>query len=463
MSVRASKIETGTVRQDSPVETTGSPATSSASTPSSARHRPATTGVRRSIGAFASIPLVVVSTIAIVLNLASPAQAATALKKPLKSRTTLPQAMPKPVQVVQPATSTPAPSQYTVVDGDTISAIAGKFGLSTASVLALNGLGWSAVIFPGQVLTLSTTPLAVAATPASVATELTRYTIQSGDTLSGVAAAHGVPTDALFSVNGLGSNSIIFPGQVIVLPAAGSATATATASTTVATVAATATTTSTPGSHTVVAGDTLDKVATGAGVSVQAVLEANGLGYSSIIYPGQVLALPSAASAGTASAGSAPVLDAAPAVVITPTPTPAQGAVTPLTAEMTANAKLIIAVGRQAGANDAALVVALAAAAQESGLRNVDYGDRDSLGLFQQRPSSGWGNEAQVMDAERSTRAFFGGAVNPNPGVTRGLLDIEGWEAMTLTQAAQAVQISGHPDLYAKWETSARSWLADLG
>lgn len=463
MSVRASKIETGTVRQDSPVETTGSPATSSASTPSSARHRPATTGVRRSIGAFASIPLVVVSTIAIVLNLASPAQAATALKKPLKSRTTLPQAMPKPVQVVQPATSTPAPSQYTVVDGDTISAIAGKFGLSTASVLALNGLGWSAVIFPGQVLTLSTTPLAVAATPASVATELTRYTIQSGDTLSGVAAAHGVPTDALFSVNGLGRNSIIFPGQVIVLPAAGSATAAATASTAVATVAATATTTSTPGSHTVVAGDTLDKVATGAGVSVQAVLEANGLGYSSIIYPGQVLALPSAASAGTASAGSAPVLDAAPAVVITPTPAPAQGSVTPLNAEMTANAKLIIAVGRQAGANDAALVVALAAAAQESGLRNVDYGDRDSLGLFQQRPSSGWGNEAQVMDAERSTRAFFGGAVNPNPGVTRGLLDIEGWEAMTLTQAAQAVQISGHPDLYAKWETSARSWLADLG
>ncbi|TFD91772.1 LysM peptidoglycan-binding domain-containing protein [Cryobacterium lactosi] len=417
--------------------------------------------MRRSIGAFASIPLVVVSTIAIVLNLASPAQAATALKKPLKSRTTLPQVAVKPVQVVQPATSTPAPSQYTVVDGDTISAIAGKFGLSTASVLALNGLGWSAVIFPGQVLTLSTTPLAVAATPASVATELTRYTIQSGDTLSGVAAAHGVPTDALFSVNGLGRNSIIFPGQVIVLPAAGSATAPAT--TAPAAVAATAITTSTPGSHTVVAGDTVDKVATGAGVSVQSVLEANGLGYSSIIYPGQVLALPSAAPAGTASASSAPVLDAAPAVVITPTPAPAQGSVTPLTAEMAANVKLIIAVGRQAGANDAALVVALAAAAQESGLRNIDYGDRDSLGIFQQRPSSGWGNEAQVMDAERSTRAFFGGAVNPNPGVTRGLLDIPGWEAMTVTQAAQAVQISGHPDLYAKWEASARSWLADLG
>jgi len=458
MSAGASKIETGTVPQGSPVETNGSSATARSRFLGARISRPARPAVRRSLGAVASLPLVLVSTVAIVLNLASPAQAASIAKKPLKTRTTLPATNVKP-EVVRPATSTPAPSQYTVAAGDTVSAIAGRFGLSTASVLALNGLGWSAVIFPGQVLTLSTSsaPQTVAAAPAAVSAELTRYTIQSGDTISGIAGAHGLPTDALLSANGLGQSSIIFPGQVIVLPgASGQPAATSTVSA--------GTVTPISGSHTIVAGDTISSVAGSAGVSVQSVLDANGLGWSSIIYPGQVLALPggtAAAPAAVAAVASAPALAAQPAVVITPTP-PA-GNVTALTDEMAATARLIISIGRQAGASDEALVVALAAAAQESGLRNVDYGDRDSLGIFQQRPSSGWGTNEQVMDPERATRAFFGGPVNPNPGVTRGLLDIRGWEAMSVTQAAQAVQISGHPDLYANWEASARSWLAQLG
>ncbi|MEB0304918.1 hypothetical protein QN345_06235, partial [Cryobacterium sp. 10I1] len=109
------------------------------------------------------------------------------------------------------------------------------------------------------------------------------------------------------------------------------------------------------------------------------------------------------------------------------------------------------------------IAVALVAAAQESGLRNVHYGDRDSLGLFQQRPGKGWGSPDQVMDPVRASQAFFGGAGNPNPGVTRGLLDIPGWDGLSVTQAAQAVQLSAFPDYYAKWETSARSWLSELG
>ncbi|TPX00513.1 hypothetical protein FJ656_32410, partial [Schumannella luteola] len=105
----------------------------------------------------------------------------------------------------------------------------------------------------------------------------------------------------------------------------------------------------------------------------------------------------------------------------------------------------------------------LAAAMQESSLRNIDYGDRDSLGLFQQRPSTGWGTPDQILNASHAARLFYGGPSNPNKGKTRGLLDIAGWQSMSLTQAAQAVQISAYPNAYAKWETSATSWLAQLG
>ncbi|WP_395243335.1 hypothetical protein ACGGZK_14480 [Agromyces sp. MMS24-K17] len=135
----------------------------------------------------------------------------------------------------------------------------------------------------------------------------------------------------------------------------------------------------------------------------------------------------------------------------------------PLTDETRANAQLIVDVGRALGVPDQGIVVALAAAAQESGLKNNAYGDLDSLGLFQQRPSQGWGTPEEVQDPHRAAIAFYGGQTNPNPGRTRGLLDVPGWESMTVAQAAQAVQVSAHPDHYAKWETQARAWLAELG
>jgi len=137
-------------------------------------------------------------------------------------------------------------------------------------------------------------------------------------------------------------------------------------------------------------------------------------------------------------------------------------AVTPsaaLSDEKAANARLIIQTGRRLGVPDRGIVVALAAAMQESGLRNLDYGDRDSVGLFQQRPSTGWGTRSQLLDPAYATELFYGGPHNPNPGRTRGLLDIHGWQSMTVAQAAQAVQISAYPDAYARWEASAWSWL----
>ena len=147
---------------------------------------------------------------------------------------------------------------------------------------------------------------------------------------------------------------------------------------------------------------------------------ANGLAGSTVIVPGRVLQ------------------------VRRPVPVVAVASVSvPLTDEMRGNARIIIDVGRSLGVPDQGIVVALAAAAQESGLRNVHHGDLDSLGLFQQRPSQGWGAAEEVLDPARAATAFYGGHANPNPGRALGLLDIPGWESMTLTQAAQAVQLVG--------------------
>lgn len=114
------------------------------------------------------------------------------------------------------------------------------------------------------------------------------------------------------------------------------------------------------------------------------------------------------------------------------------------TTEQASNAATIGAVGLRRGLPERAVVVALATAMQESRLRNLDYGDRDSLGLFQQRPSQGWGQPAQVMDPRYAAGKFY-----------EALVEVRGWETMPLTEAAQAVQKSGFPDAYARWEARA--------
>jgi len=139
---------------------------------------------------------------------------------------------------------------------------------------------------------------------------------------------------------------------------------------------------------------------------------------------------------------------------------PNAGPVVELDDDQAVSARVIVAVGQQRGIPTRGLLIALMTAMQESGLRNLDYGDRDSLGLFQQRPSMGWGTPDQVREPTYAAAAFFGGPSSPtdNPG----LLDVVGWESMPLTEAAQAVQRSAFPDAYAKWEAAARTWLADI-
>jgi cell wall-associated NlpC family hydrolase len=115
------------------------------------------------------------------------------------------------------------------------------------------------------------------------------------------------------------------------------------------------------------------------------------------------------------------------------------------------NAATIIQVARNLGAPPRAWLVALATAMQESTLRNINYGDRDSLGLFQQRPSQGWGSPIQVTDPTYSTTIFI-----------QRLLAVPGWADMPVTVAAQTVQRSAFPDAYAKWEGLASDLVKQL-
>jgi murein DD-endopeptidase MepM/ murein hydrolase activator NlpD len=131
-----------------------------------------------------------------------------------------------------------------------------------------------------------------------------------------------------------------------------------------------------------------------------------------------------------------------------------------LTDEQRTNATTIIGVGLGRRVPPYGLVIAIATALQESTLRNLDGGDRDSAGLFQQRPSTGWGTWEQVTDPVYSATAFFGGPDVP-PG-NPGLFDVPGWEQLPVTVAAQRVQRSAFPDAYARHEALAAAIVQEL-
>ncbi len=125
-----------------------------------------------------------------------------------------------------------------------------------------------------------------------------------------------------------------------------------------------------------------------------------------------------------------------------------------------AYAKIIDGVAISRGLPGQATLVALMTALQESQLQNLTYGDRDSVGLFQQRPGADWGTVEDIMDPVYSAQAFFGGDLPPSPP---GLVDINGWESMPYTVAAQAVQVSAFPDAYARHEDTARDIAEQAG
>jgi hypothetical protein len=122
-----------------------------------------------------------------------------------------------------------------------------------------------------------------------------------------------------------------------------------------------------------------------------------------------------------------------------------------ISGEQAENASLIAAIAIERGLPARAVSIAIATAFQESKLINIDYGDRDSLGLFQQRPSQGWGTEEEILDPVYSTNAFYD-----------ALVRIDGYENMSITEAAQEVQRSAYPSAYADHEEDARALASAL-
>lgn len=119
--------------------------------------------------------------------------------------------------------------------------------------------------------------------------------------------------------------------------------------------------------------------------------------------------------------------------------------------EQTRNAALISAVAVDRGLPPRAASIALATAYQESKLENISHGDRDSLGLFQQRPSQDWGTAEQIMDPVYASNAFYD-----------VLVRIDGYQSMPLNDAAQRVQRSAFPEAYADHETEGRIYASAL-
>ncbi|MEV7633202.1 LysM peptidoglycan-binding domain-containing protein [Microbacterium sp. NPDC089318] len=376
-------------------------------------------------------PAAVIGTLAAALSVA-PAEAAESGSRPasgLPRVHALPSTPLESSGVVRLATA--RPSTYTIKPGDTVSSIAREHGVTTADLLSWNKLGWRSVIYPGQKLRLSpasASPAPAKPAPAAPASGVT-HTVVRGDTVYAIAKKYRTTVSAIMSLNGIGGSAVIRPGQK--LRVSGAMTLVSASKPAAAAPASTAK----PSSHTVAAGDTLFGIAKKYRTSVAVLLQANDLGQGSIIYPGQKLRLTAPASAQRSAA---------------------------LNATQKAHAVRIIRIGRELGVPDRGIAIALATAMVESSMRNLDHGDRDSLGLFQQRPSQGWGTPAQITDPDRSIRVFYGGPADPNGGTTRGLLDIAGWQRMSFTGAAQAVQVSAFPHRYGQWERQANRWLDTL-
>ena len=343
------------------------------------------------------------SSLAAAMKAQADAKAAGAVIPASVVSTTIPAAF----QPAQPA----APAEYTIVRGDTVSSIAGRFGLDTGEILKLNNLQANTIIYPGQKLKLSGSPAPAAPAPAPAAAPAApapgagaTYTVKSGDTLGAIAARHNVALSDVFTWNNLSMRSIIYPGQKIKVgggsapaPAAPAPAAPAPAPAALASTSAPAT-----GSYTIKAGDTLSAIASRNGVKLSDLLSANKLSMSTIIYPGSKLVIPGG-SGQPAAQPAAPQPAAAPLV-----PSSFLGFSYPAAVVSSANEnkallnaspvpsreeiKNIVAdTARRMGVDTS---LALAFAFQESGFNQRAVSPANAIGTMQVIPSSGqWASD----------------------------------------------------------------------
>ncbi|WFE46703.1 hypothetical protein [Verrucosispora sp. WMMD1129] len=195
---------------------------------------------------------------------------------------------------------------------------------------------------------------------------------------------------------------------------------------------------------------------------MNSMLRKSVLGIAGVAFTGGLFAGPVAAHADVTPVKTVPVAavqadvraDKPDMGKLLPHGAPANQSMIELNDEQVGNVKAIIAATKKAGMDERAAVVSIATALQESKLENLghlgDRNDHDSQGLFQQRPSSGWGTVEQITDPEYSTLAFL-----------KGLKQVDGWQDMPLTEAAQTVQVSAYPDHYAQWEQQAADLVAE--
>lgn len=314
------------------------------------------------------------------------------------------------------ATQTAKSIKHTVVAGDTVSAIAARYGVSTASVLTRNNISAATLIHPGKVLTISG-PTSAAA-PSST-TAAASYTVRSGDTLSGIAAKHKVSLATVFSLNGLNGSSIIHPGQKIKVGGQASAAAPSTSQVNAAKPAS-------GNKYVIKAGDTLSAIAAKHNVGLSALASANSLDLRSTIYPGKTLVIPgiSRASSGIKPLAPAP---AAPAALTPEQQVPNtflhyvypdavvsdanknKAALLAAPAPSRAQMKELVATTAASMGVDPAL--AMAFAQQESGFNHQSVSPANAIGTMQVIPDAGdWasglvGRKLNLLDPQDNVTA----------------------------------------------------------